>query len=281
VLYGGLFAWVVNQDYTICSRLGRYFWDPKSFAWILYPHHAPSVALIGWMQLIWKISLLASCFGLATRFSTAIACVFGIVLLELPNNLGKVDHPMAAVCLALIVMALSQCGRIWSLDGVISRARGKEPAALPTIETGWPIQVMRVILALVYFCAACDKLRQSGLAWIFSENMQTNLIQQNAGGIAPWLVQHPNLCMAMAAYGLATEFFQPLSLFSKRLAFILVPAGIGMFAGIYLSMGFNFLPLVFLHFFWLPWGRLFRSGPGSGLAENSSVSPAWQHSPAP
>ena len=29
-----------------------------------------------------------------------------------------------------------------------------------------------------------------------------------------------------------------------------------MFIGIYFTLGINFFFLVFLHFFWLPWGRI-------------------------
>jgi hypothetical protein len=279
LLYGALFAMLFNRDFTLDSVLGQYYWDPKSFAWILYPHRPPPVGLVAWMQLIWKLSLVTSCLGLVTRVSTAIACVFGIMLLQLHANLGKIDHLMAPPCIAMIVMALSACGRIWSLDNLIAKMRGKNPAPLPVAEMGWPIQTMRVVLCLIFFCAACSKLRASGFAWVFSENMQITLIHQNAGAIARWLIRYPYLCMAMAAFGLCTEFFMPLALFSKRLARILVPAGLGMFAGIYFTMGIDFSFLMFLHFFWLPWGRIF-GGTRVGVAPASPfTSPAVQPLP--
>jgi hypothetical protein len=80
---------------------------------------------------------------------------------------------------------------------------------------------MRVILCLIYSCAACNKLRNSGPAWIFSENMQMNLIQQNAGGGA----------------GRPRHVYRHLFLDGDR-----------------------FSILMFLHFFWLPWGRIFGAG---------------------
>jgi hypothetical protein len=127
LLYGALFLVFYNRDFTLCARLGEFYWDPKSFAWILYPHHAPSMELVNWMQVVWKISLVAACVGLATRVSTTVACVFGIVLLQLPGNFGKFDQGMAQSSIALIVMALSCCGGTWSLDRLIAGTLGQSP----------------------------------------------------------------------------------------------------------------------------------------------------------
>jgi len=87
--------------------------------------------------------------------------------------------------------------------------------------------------------------------------MQMTILEQRTEGIGPWIAQHPLLCWLMAAISLGTEFFHPLSLFSKRAACLWVPAGIMMFTGIYFALGFDFRLLIYLHFFWLPWRRLF------------------------
>jgi hypothetical protein len=257
LLYGGLLAVFLDHDFTICSRLGQDYWAPTSFARLLFRHGPPTVAEVACAQAVWKISLLTACLGLATRVSTVVACVLGVILLQLPNDLGKQAHSMAPASVALIVMALSACGRVGSLDWAIARWRGRV-VRVSEVETGWPIHTMRVVLCLVFFCAGLHKARTSGLHWVFSDNMQMLMIAQRRGGITPWIVQHPALCVAMAAFGLTTEFFYPLALLSKRLALIWVPAGVMMFTGIYVTLGIDFRFLAYLSFFWLPWGRIFR-----------------------
>jgi hypothetical protein len=262
LLYAGLLFVFLNRDFTICSVLGEIYWRPTSFAHLIFPYGPPPVMLVAWMQMVWKISLFTSCLGLATRFSTAVAGIFGLVLLELPNNLGKLDHQMAAAGVALLVMGFSSCGRTWSMDAWIAQLRGKPLPPLSGEETGWPIRTMRVVISLVFFCAACNKLRASGLAWVFSDTLQMYLLLRRMGGVVTWMVRHPWLCRAMAGFALTVEFFHPLSLISKRFARLWIPLGIGMFIGmfigIYFTLGINFFFLVFLHFFWLPWGRIFR-----------------------
>ena len=200
LLYAGLLAIFADRDFTICSVLGEIYWRPTSFAHLLFPHGPPPAAIVSWMQLIWKLSLFTSCLGLASRISTTVACFLGLILLELPNNFGKLDHQMAAAGVSLIVMAFSACGRTLSLDSVIARRRGKPFPSLSPDETGWPIRTMRVVISMVFFCAACNKLRASGLAWVFSETMQMYLLQRKMGGIVTWLVRYPALCSAMAGF---------------------------------------------------------------------------------
>jgi hypothetical protein len=259
LFYGMLVCWFWDADFTLCTELGKIFWSPFSFFRLLSPHGPPSVESLIWIQAIWKISLVASLLGLRTRLSTAVACVLGIYLTGLPYNLGKINHQMAAVCIGLVVMAVSQCGRVCSLDRFISRCTGKISNLTPSAEYFWPIQLMRVVVCLVFFTAGLNKLRESGLAWITSETLQMYLLQMGAP-LGLWLAQWSWLCHILAAFAIIVEFLHPLSLASKRLAILWIPAGISLFIGIRLMMGISFLPLILVHLFWLPWGFLCRKG---------------------
>ena len=261
LLYGALLAVFLGQDFTSYAVLGRDFWAPTSFARVLFRHGPPSPGVVACAQAVWKLSLLTACLGLATRFSTGLACILGIVLLQLGNDFGKQSHTMAPACVALIVMALSSCGKVGSLDEIIARRLNRPGAGrVEPEETGWPIHTMRAVLGLVFFCAGLHKMLTSGLHWVFSENMQMLMLAQRRTGLAPWIIAHPALCQLMAAFGLATEFLYPLAFVSKRLAMIWVPAGVLMFLGIYVTLGIDFRFLAYLSFFWLPWGRFFGTG---------------------
>lgn len=256
LLYGGMLAVFGRADFSFCSVLGSIYWAPTSFARLLFPHGPPSVAELEWAQAIWKVSLVTACLGLATRASTAIAAVLGVILFQLSGDFGKQTHDLAPASVALVVMALSACGQTYSLDRVVLRRLGKVPPPPILAESGWPIHVMRVVITLVFFCAGMHKMLTSGLHWVFSDNMQALMLSQRRGGIAAWIIPHPALCVAMAAGGLMTELFYPLALVSKRLAMIWVPAGVMLFVGIFVTLGIDFRFMAYLSFFWLPWGRL-------------------------
>jgi hypothetical protein len=259
LFYGMLLCWFWDADFTLCTTLGKIFWSPVSFFRLLAPHGSAPTEWLTWIQAIWKISLVASLLGLHTRLSTTVACVLGIYLIGLPYNLGKINHQMAAVCIGLVVMAVSRCGRVYSLDQLISRRTGKMSTTTPSAEYFWPIQLMRVVICLVFFTAGLNKLRESGLAWITSETLQMYLLQMGAP-MGLWLAQWPWLCHLLAAFTIVVEFFHPLALVSNRFAIFWIPAGISLFLGIKLMMGIWFLPLILVHLFWLPWGFLGRKG---------------------
>ena len=255
LFYGMLLCWFWDADFTLCTALGKVFWSPVSFFRLLAPHGPASIEWLTSIQSIWKISLVASLLGLHTRLSTTVACVLGIYLVGLPYNIGKVNHQMAAVCIGLVVMAVSRCGRVYSLDRLMSRRIGKMSSTTPSAEYFWPIKLMRVVICLVFFTAGLNKLRESGLAWITSETLQMYLLQMGAP-LGLWLAQWPWLCHLLAAFAIAVELYHPLALVSSRFAIFWIPAGISLLLGIKLMMGISFLPLILVHLFWLPWGFL-------------------------
>jgi hypothetical protein len=244
-----------KTDFTLCARLPVVCWQPVSFYFFLSSHGPPSVAWLSVMQIVWKISLLTSLLGFFTRTSSWTSCLLGIYLIGLPNQFGKVSHPMAAASLTLFVMAFSHCGRVYSLDACFARWRGKNAAPLSSPEYRWPIQLVRLIISSVFFGAGLNKLRASGFHWVTSDNLQILLLQMGTS-TGLWLAQWSWLCHLLAAFTLIVEFLHPLALVSRRLALFWVPAGIMLLSGIYVMMNISFLPLILLHVFWVPWNSI-------------------------
>jgi hypothetical protein len=256
VLYGMFILWIAPADFAVCVPMSKIYWHPISFFMLLNPHGPPSAKWLHGMQSVWKVSLITSFLGLRTRVSTVVACLLGVYLVGLPYNLGQVNHDTAVACIGLAVMALSQCGRFWSLYQLIAHFRGRPFAGTPSAEYRWPIQLMRVVICSVFFGAGLNKLRTSGLGWVTSETLQMNLMQfPTPTGL--WLLHYPRLCHLVAAFTIIVEFLHPVSLLSGRLALFWVPAGISLLVGIYLTMDIWFLPLIVAHVFWVPWNFIF------------------------
>jgi len=260
LFYGGLFVMCAGADFTPLCRVAEAFWQPVSFYSLIFPQGPLSAAATSWMQLIWKISLLMSAAGLLTRVSTIVSGVLGLYLIGLGYNFGHLDHAMALAGIVLIMLPFSSCGKVWSLDRLLAQKRGNFLPTLSGHEARWPIQFVRVALSLVLFSAGLNKLRTSGLDWITTDTFQNYLFMRETP-IGLRVAQWPLLCHFMAGFAVTTEFFHPLALVSKKLARVWVPAGLAVFTGIYLTMDIHFVFLMYLHFFWLPWHRLFVTTP--------------------
>ena len=257
LFYGAMLYLPGQVDFTLCSKLGRIFWAP-GYLDALQGTAPPSASVLMVLQVLWRISLVTSLLGWRTRLSTSVACLLGFYLLSLPFGFGRVYHETAAPAIALAVMAISRCGDALSVDALFAARRGGSPPAANG-EYRWPIQMVRVTLCLMFFSAALNKLRDGGLAYIFTDTMQMTLLQKSTA-LGFWVAQHPRLCQGLGAYTLAAEFFYPLALCSRWLAFIWVSAILSLLIGIDLTMGIGFLLVMALHVFWIPWNEIFKRG---------------------
>ena len=264
LFFGALFFYFLLQDFSRWGGVSEVFWMPTAFFKGL---HLPllSPAQIFFLQTVWKIALLLSCLGWATRLSTLASFMLGIYLLGLPHNFGKTHLFDAMVVFTLGVLALSCCGHAWSVDRLIQAARKeKNEPVRRSGEYTWPIRTIGFVMSLIFFAAGVSKLRHSGVAWFASDNMATILIQQNyhisnADPLTPWglyLAQNRWLSRGIAFVTVFLELGYPLAMFNGRARWIFVPGIFLMLAGIRIVMGPTFELFMICQLFWIPWGRL-------------------------
>lgn len=255
LFFAMLLALYGASDFRFVAELAPLYWEPISFFAIGPLAAPPSAAMIGALQLIWKLSLVTAFAGLATRLSTAVACLLGLYLIGLTYCVSRMSHEMAAAGIAAVVLAFSRCGDAGSVDSLLARRRGVSAPA-PNAEYRWPIQLVRVVISLAFFTAGLSKLRNGGVAWIVSDTLQLTIAERGLP-LGLWLAQWPLACRALAAGIVFVEFFHPLALFSRRAACFFIPASMLLLLGFWLVMGVGFWPLFLLHLFWIPWDRLF------------------------
>jgi hypothetical protein len=268
LFFAMLLALYGREDFTFVAPLAALHWDPVSFFEIVAPAGPPSARAIEALQIVWRISLVAALAGVATRVSTAVACMVGIYLIGLTLCVSRTSHEMAAASIALVILALSRCGDVWSVDALVARRRAARPAPAPSGEYRWPIQLVRVVISLAFFGAGLSKLRGGGgLGWIFSDTLQLTLADRALPlGLA--IAQWPWLCRGLAAGVVLVELLHPLALVSRRAACVLVPGSVLLLLGFWLGMGIPFWPLLGLHAFWIPWDAVFA---GAQLQRCSSA----------
>jgi hypothetical protein len=126
--------------------------------------------------------------------------------------------------LALFILAASPCGAAWAIR---TKSRSRPNFSW---EYSWPVQLIRTLIALIYFFSGWSKLVRSGVSWAGADNMRNWImtITENdqinvftaAGHL---LLAHPALLALMGAGTLTLELTFPLVLFSRRFAAIAIP----------------------------------------------------------
>jgi hypothetical protein len=265
LLFGSLALLYAPVDLHAWGAVSPVFWNPTwSFAVLGLPVLRPAELLI--LEWTWKLALVGACLGLATRITTAASFLLGFYLLGLPNGFGKIHHYDAIVVFVFAILALSRCGDALSVDRLLARARCASPAR-PVPASGeytWPIRMVWLVMALLFFGAGTSKLRTSGLAWIFSDNLAVFLVQAHYhfGNAVPLtsfglvLAEHRWVCRALAAASVAGEVGYPLALVSRRARAVLVPGVFLLQVGIRALLGPSFVAWMLCNLFWVPWDRV-------------------------
>ena len=208
------------------------FHQPRSFFfWLALP--TPTWDVFSWLVTAFEISVILAALGFLTRLATTAAFVLGLYVLGLQFNYGYLHWAHAIVPVVMGILALSPCGDALSLDALIRRA-AKGNVAVPGGQYSWPIQLVRVVFAVVFLAAGVAKLRQAGLEWIFSDTLRNYFLEnqyvfrsEGATGwshrLADWLIVRPGLCKVLAATALGTELSAPAALFSRYARAWLIP----------------------------------------------------------
>ena len=261
LFFGFIFLFYLPVDFALWGDVADVFWRPTFFFGSLnIPALSPST--LGVLQVLWKAALALSCVGLLTRVSTATAFVLGFYLLGLPHNMGKVYHTDALLVFVFGIMTIARCADAWSVDHWW-RSRKRRDAAWPA-ESGeyrWPVRAVWLLLSLIFFAAGFAKTKDSGLAWVFSENMGVLLVKQQYGNdaLVDWgvyLAQWPLLYQAMAGATVLLELGYPLAMISRRARWLFVPGMALAQIGIRVLMGPWFPQFLLCNLFWIPWDRL-------------------------
>lgn len=126
-------------------------------------------------------------------------------------------------------------------------AEAAEDGVPRQVAWGWPPRAALAVVACVYFLTGLQKLRHSGPAWVFSDNMSW-VLHQGAGSspvssdFVHWLAEAPVLPQLLAGGALTLELGAPLLLLWRPTRLVFAVAVTAMHLSIWACLGLDYSP---------------------------------------
>ncbi len=247
-----------------CGALFFFMWDfDQQFSYFaqdrLY-HPVPTFSLLGLpilpelgVHLVYwglMIGLALGGLGIGSRAPLFVAA-FGYFYLK-GLQMGFMRPPFTEYTyhsgnLAVFVLLIMAISPTYAHQNIIKA--WKEP--LSRVRSGWPVQLVKLSLAIAYFGAVYCRLTTS-TKWLDGYTLQAYLLERfllNGEPLALTLAQSIPLCIVLSWLAVLFEAFFFLALLVPRTALVLVPAGIAFHFGIWLAMDIQFFPFFVITYF--------------------------------
>lgn len=210
----------------------------------------PGGSLAVALHAILIVSLVASSLGWYTRISLALA-TFLYTWFGLLDALGTLTKYTVIASHLLLLLTLSNCGALWSLDALRKRTVSADSDALPlAVFPIWPARLVQVLVAVVYIGAAITKMHTP--AFFNGDQLMywTMTYVNNIHPLGDWLSQHP---LILSVFGYVTIVWEIAFIFmvfhpgrSKTIWFKWIAIGVGAYFHFMtmFTLGLYIFPLV-------------------------------------
>ena len=215
----------------------------------------------GMMALKWLmlLSLFAATVGCLTSLSTKSSALLFVFYEGLLRSFSHFNHDEMPAVYILFVLAFSPCGDAFSFDNWRSKTRRRRPG----IVYGYPILLMRVLLAWSYFSSALIKFRVAGLSYLSADNLPGLAIAHSLDNLhdthfrlAFWLLQVREYTPIVMALVVLWELSFPLAIFFRRARLLILPLGILFHLGTLFFMNIFFPYHLAMYIVFVDWGRV-------------------------
>lgn len=236
------------------------------------------------------LSLLAGAAGLVTPVSTKTSLLLVVFYQGLLRSFGHFNHDEMLGIYCLAVLAFTPCGDAFSVDArlrrttrrnvflcvfaplreLISRKGAKaqrhEPGEIesrPLWAYAYPILLMQLLMAWVYFSSALIKLRVAGFNYLSADNLPSLAILHSLDNLhdthfrlAFWLPQVRSYLPLAVGLVLVWEFLFPLAIFWRRVRWWILGVGVAFHLSTLFFMNIFFPHQLALYLIFVNWDHL-------------------------
>ncbi len=208
------------------------------------------------LKVVTLVSLCLSTLGLFTVVSTKTSLVLVLLFQGLVRSFGHYNHDEMLGVVYLAVLAFTPCADALSLDSRFFKRQREQPS----FAYGYPMLFMRLLMGWVYFSSALIKLRVSGLTYLGPDNLPVLSIYHSLDNLhgtafryAFWLPQVRSYLPVVLALVLLWELLFPLAVFSRRLRWWILSAGVAFHLSTLFFMNIFFPHMLALYLVFVDW----------------------------
>jgi predicted DCC family thiol-disulfide oxidoreductase YuxK len=249
------------------KRASPEFFNPLLIIRILRLGPPPSPFVLDIIYVLLLLFAVGAMIGFVTRF-----CILGSValyayIIGMWWSFEGIHHSEEIFIFAMTALLLSPCGKVLSVDELLARVKESKkrgefqrnrPENLESEFALWPIRLVQVLIALIYFNAGFWKLKLAGPSWADGVTLQFHLIRhyflgQYVSELGFVISQYPTILKTLSVLTLVWELGFPIILIVPKLAWIWLPMGLLFHIGTGFTMDtwffhFWFLYVAFINF---------------------------------
>ena len=219
----------------------------------------------GMTTLKWLMvaSFFAATVGYQTRLTTKSSALLFVFYQGLLRSFSHFNHDEMPAVYILFVLAFSPCGDRFSLDSYLANWRKLVGPRSSAIIYGYPIVLMRILVAWSYFSSGLIKLRVAGLSYLSADNLPALAIFHSLDNLHDtqfrlgfWLVQYREYTPVLIALVLLWELSFPLAIFFRRARMVILSIGVAFHLATVLFMNIFFPYHLAMYLVFVDWGKV-------------------------
>jgi len=222
------------------------------------------------LKSVMVLSLLFSTAGLFSVVSTKTSLLLVLFYQGLLRSFGHFNHDEMLAIYYLAVLAFTPCADEFSLDNLIAKRSGQRPLWA----YAYPILLMQLLLAWVYFSSALIKLRIAGFKYLSPDNLPALAIFHSLDNLhdtqfklAFWLPQVKSYLPVAVAIILIWELSFPLAIFWRRVLWLILGFGIVFHLSTLFLMNIFFPHQLAMYLIFIDWDHVGFLRPRSKAAK--------------
>jgi hypothetical protein len=230
----------------------------KLMPWSFYDRLLTPSAMLTLKGLM-ILSLLLGMLGYLTAFSTKLSLVLVVFYEGMVRSFGHYNHDEMIAVYFLVVLAFTPCGDSFSLDHWLRR---KAPGPR-SFKYGYPVLLMQLLMAWVYFSSALVKMRVAGMKYLSPDNLPVLAIfhsldnlHDTAFRFAFWLPQIRELLPYAVGMVLVWELMFPVAVISRRARWWILGFGILFHAMTLFLMNIFFPYQLVMYLIFVDWDQV-------------------------
>ena len=203
-------------------------------------------------------SLLLSTAGFFTFISTKASLLLVLFYQGLLRSFGHFNHDEMIAIYFMVVLAFTPCGDSFSIDNRLGRTKQQRSA----FAYAYPILLMQLLLAWVYFSSALIKIRVAGWKYLSPDNLPALAIFHSLDNLhdtafrgAFWLPHVREYLPYFVGLILIWELLFPLAMFFRRLRWVILGIGFVFHLSTLFLMNIFFPHQLLMYVVFINWDR--------------------------